>query len=63
MVFSISTYLRKLLRWWKEEVLTRISVNISESRYYSRRDMVTKGQMIEPETGQVERYIYKEIRN
>lgn len=59
----MNTYLRKLLRWWKEEVLTRIPINISESRYYSRREMVVKGQMIEPETGQVERYIYKEIRN
>lgn len=56
----MNTYLRKLLRWWKEEVLTRIPANPNASWFYARRDMLVNGEMIEPEPGKVHQDIYGE---
>lgn len=54
----MNTYLRKLLRWWKEEVLTRIPANRNASWFYGRRDMLVNGEMIEPREGEVRRSLY-----
>lgn len=57
----INNYLRTFLRTWKE-FLNRIG-GATKSSYYSRKEMYVNGEMIEPKEGEVERYIYKEIRN